>query len=609
MDDTSTTKIICRLRCAAGLFAVLLVVIIIRGGFSWITGCLFAYLSVYTTLRLAQWREKRIYFENLHLPFTYTWYAKSSTKKPIIATYTNNAIDQKDRYFHLRWMWMDEYGDVDEATLRTRTKTIRCLVRGQSHIVSMEFWGVTLIHFLQLPALAADSLLETWHNTSIFEVTFYELLFGTDVQSLDRWGQLCRTFGAISTLQVVRIGCVRGSLLHVATAVGILQHISHLALIRRVVVRRGITEDQFAELARALQYHPCLESLVYGLATVSYRDVIPALETMPSLKKISLYNVDGLVWERGEVAVEDAQALAAFLKRRELDALRIVDLRFQSHESSQAFCAGISQSRATCIQMAYVLVQDFEMLADALSLAYRMTELELRGWPHDACTILPAFLNALAQRLPSMNLVKLDLEDLATITRGGRDVEKVLLTVGPILPELVRAAATCSTLMELKLPCMYYSDAMDEALSYLVKSSDLQLRALVLCCPALPTGAQPRVSYPRFREAIKTNLTLTTVLLKSSQPGEQDPWCDDFKKDVAMVVRSNNSGRLYLGADSGQHASGYQLLENVNDDPNCLFFHLRENPALCRQLGSSNEQMIDDIEMQKWPSSNGYVLS
>jgi hypothetical protein len=505
------------------------------------------------------------------------------------------AEGEEDDTFHHRWMWRNEYGLENKAAVRE--SILQSLAPGQSHLVSMEFHPFTLIHYQRLPALAAEELLQTWKAYPLYDVSFKCLDIGSDVKSLDLWEHFCQTLGAIATLRVVRIGYVEGLLLPVTTAIRNMRQISHLALYR---TSHGICgfDDEAAlndpvDLARALNDHPCLNSLEYGLPPVT----LPVLQAMPLLRKISLFKMDGCNPQPVEVASEDAKELANFIKGRKLDALRIAILQFTSNATSQDFCAGISESLATYIRLSFVLVQDAMALADALSLAPCLTELEVHGWPLDnAYARLTAFLTTLARRLPTMKLVKLDLEELATKLHDLHDDSDILLAIGATLPLIICAAATCSTLRELRLPHFTgNSNNVDKALANFIASDDSQLQTLVLGCPLQPFSKPARVSYPLLREAMKKSHTLEKVILKLRRHGrfgEIDPWCDDYRKEVEMVARLNMSGRKYLKADPGQRALGFQVLANVNDDSNCLFFHLRENPTLCQRSGPNSESMI-----------------
>jgi hypothetical protein len=77
-------------------------------------------------------------------------------------------------------------------------------------------------------------------------------------------------------------------------------------------------------------------------------------------------------------------------------------------------------------------------------------------------------------------------------------------------------------------------------------------------------------------------------LLKKNYSLESLP--DDFLKnifarvlvgDVGAILRLNAAGRRYLIEDGSSISKGVEVLSRVNDDINCVFLHLLENPRLC----------------------------
>jgi hypothetical protein len=51
--------------------------------------------------------------------------------------------------------------------------------------------------------------------------------------------------------------------------------------------------------------------------------------------------------------------------------------------------------------------------------------------------------------------------------------------------------------------------------------------------------------------------------------------------DVGTILRLNGAGRRYLVEDGSSISKGVEVLSTVNDDINCVFLHLLENPRLC----------------------------
>jgi hypothetical protein len=56
---------------------------------------------------------------------------------------------------------------------------------------------------------------------------------------------------------------------------------------------------------------------------------------------------------------------------------------------------------------------------------------------------------------------------------------------------------------------------------------------------------------------------------------------DNEARDVGAILRLNEAGRRYLIEDGSSVSKGVDVLSRVNDDINCAFLHLLENPRLC----------------------------
>jgi hypothetical protein len=55
----------------------------------------------------------------------------------------------------------------------------------------------------------------------------------------------------------------------------------------------------------------------------------------------------------------------------------------------------------------------------------------------------------------------------------------------------------------------------------------------------------------------------------------------NWANDVGAILRLNGAGRRYLVQDGSSISKGVEVLSGVNDDINCVFLHLSENPRLC----------------------------
>jgi hypothetical protein len=75
---------------------------------------------------------------------------------------------------------------------------------------------------------------------------------------------------------------------------------------------------------------------------------------------------------------------------------------------------------------------------------------------------------------------------------------------------------------------------------------------------------------------------LASILMKNYRLEKfvPDIDCEDGRT-VKAILRLNRAGRRYLIEDGSSISKGVEVLSAVNDDINCVFLHLLENPSLC----------------------------
>jgi hypothetical protein len=75
---------------------------------------------------------------------------------------------------------------------------------------------------------------------------------------------------------------------------------------------------------------------------------------------------------------------------------------------------------------------------------------------------------------------------------------------------------------------------------------------------------------------------------------------NDLAWDVGAILRLNGAGRRYLIEDGSSISKGVEVLIGVNNNINCVFLHLLENPRLCDRsavekgsAGESNSELMN----------------
>jgi hypothetical protein len=124
-----------------------------------------------------------------------------------------------------------------------------------------------------------------------------------------------------------------------------------------------------------------------------------------------------------------------------------------------------------------------------------------------------------------------------------------------------------------------------------------------LSIQAVNSSKMKAQDYVAFVTALKHNGTLKTLILQPhftiQLTDDEDKHVAKFLKknyalesvpgidlenragDVGAILRLNAAGRRHLVQDGSSISKGVKVLSSVNDDNNCVFLHLLENPRLC----------------------------
>jgi hypothetical protein len=145
---------------------------------------------------------------------------------------------------------------------------------------------------------------------------------------------------------------------------------------------------------------------------------------------------------------------------------------------------------------------------------------------------------------------------------------------------LLQAAAQCSHLKQMTLHghcCAHEAEAaadLDKSLAYLVQSnSKLENLNLII------GGKEIRILADKsaFLNALSTNYTLQHLELNLlPYVMHRTP----LIMAVKTFTRLNRAGRIYIKTDPNNKFKGIQVLEQVNNNLDCLYCHLREHPSL-----------------------------
>jgi hypothetical protein len=97
---------------------------------------------------------------------------------------------------------------------------------------------------------------------------------------------------------------------------------------------------------------------------------------------------------------------------------------------------------------------------------------------------------------------------------------------------------------------------------------------------------------------------LVTILMKNYGLERLAPKirCAD-DETVKAILKLNRAGRRYLIKDGSSVSKGVEVLIAVNDDINCVFLHLLENPGLCNRRPAETTTRRPDANIDGSSSS------
>jgi hypothetical protein len=97
-----------------------------------------------------------------------------------------------------------------------------------------------------------------------------------------------------------------------------------------------------------------------------------------------------------------------------------------------------------------------------------------------------------------------------------------------------------------------------------------------------PNTGDAALELPFMNKALSKNFTLKIVTFDQHVDctGDFDMYDDGCDKQLEVALRLNCMGRAYMATEPINLAKAWAVLGRVNDSLDCLFYHLRENPAI-----------------------------
>jgi hypothetical protein len=136
---------------------------------------------------------------------------------------------------------------------------------------------------------------------------------------------------------------------------------------------------------------------------------------------------------------------------------------------------------------------------------------------------------------------------------------------------IVTALRENSSLETLEFYCDHGTIARDTYMTAL-ESFQMNTSLKKLCLsPVLASFGEAEMN--QVVSLVKKNYTLIEL--------DEDVTGHDETGKLGSILRLNQAGRGYLIEDAGSIRKGVEVLLNVTDDLDCLFYHLLENPMVC----------------------------
>lgn len=133
---------------------------------------------------------------------------------------------------------------------------------------------------------------------------------------------------------------------------------------------------------------------------------------------------------------------------------------------------------------------------------------------------------------------------------------------------------------ELSVPIYSgYNPVDDQSAADLIRAFD-NLTKLTLFGLFVETTPCHQHPCPQVIKAVEESYTITEADVNWISTEEY--WGVLIEKSIHLVCVLNRAGRIYLRNDPANRSAGVNVLEKVNDNLDCLFFHLRENPSLIK---------------------------
>jgi hypothetical protein len=488
---------------------------------------------------------------------------------------------------------MDQEGFL--ASIIAATSSIQCAAPGLSSLklcVSPTFFQ----HMFSLVNDAVfDEILAALQTAPItrVDVQFFFVSMMAPSSNTERFDRLWEVLGSIPTLTTADFSFLsRGSTVNYGQAIRNLQFLNkiNIYVYPRAAMDDASLEHVSREIAAGLDGHVSLMNVRWHVLQACYPYLLPALRTMPSLRKVTIDNLYSL--QAGPL--EDPQVVLDLLSTTTTNArplrLKWSYLNLSSAQAQECFCRSVRHATAKSLVLRHCHLGGGDARAAAAALTSSpLHMLQLEGLKFDKDFELNEFVETFQAGLPSMPC----LEELGlNLICRRRDDDGEIRCHDEAVADVGRVALVgCTRLKVLKLTFQSYSEAMDQLLADYIQTKSKKNRLkeviVVLQTPrtTTPVTCCPAYNSPALLESIRTSFAARPLvrfeMSEPPSPRAVNLWDGSTNPRIQMLLRMNRAGRVYLTTDPTHRRKGSQVLESAKDDLDGLYLHLRENPLLC----------------------------
>jgi hypothetical protein len=271
-----------------------------------------------------------------------------------------------------------------------------------------------------------------------------------------------------------------------------------------------------------------------------------------------------------------------------LNVIRFEGVAIIDERAIELFCRGIRSTTVERLELGRCFVSDGTALARAITES-RIKSLSFRdlcsGSVSEYQRQLDNFVAALVAGLPAMarlEAIELALADMFFDSEQ-LDIEENEDGGANNVTSIIRAAGSCPYLKHLEV----HLPTSREPVSYSLRELYAAVVECIQCSSSLENVKVIRVEQDipddvtsAFVSVLQNNYTLKQFEVTPIGGSELSSKWTTIQRHGSIICRLNEAGRSYEKQDPNNLQKGWQVLEQVLCDVDCIYLHLKNHPSL-----------------------------